>query len=80
MCTCTPQSEHGQGCAGERLLAEIYKVGIALGGTISGEHGLGSEKKAYLPLAATPEKLDLMRRLKLAFDPNQIMNPGKMLA
>jgi len=62
------------------LLAEIYKVGIALGGTISGEHGLGSEKKAYLPLAATPEKLDLMRRLKLAFDPNQIMNPGKMLA
>jgi glycolate oxidase len=63
----------------KELLAEIYKVGISLGGTISGEHGLGSEKKDYLPLAATREKLDLMRRLKLAFDPNQIMNPGKVL-
>ncbi len=61
------------------LMTEIYKAGIALGGTISGEHGLGMYKKGYLKLAASKEKLELMRRLKLAFDPNSIMNPGKVL-
>jgi glycolate oxidase len=63
----------------KELLTEIYKAGIALGGTISGEHGLGIDKKGYFPLAASREKLELMKRLKLAFDPANIMNPGKVL-
>ncbi len=63
----------------KELLAEIYEAGIALGGTISGEHGLGSDKKGYFPLAASKEKLALMKRLKQAFDPHNIMNPGKVL-
>ncbi|HEX7476034.1 MAG TPA: FAD-binding oxidoreductase [Dehalococcoidales bacterium] len=61
------------------LLVEIYQAGINLGGTISGEHGLGSEKKKYLRLAISADKLALMKRIKKAFDPNNIMNPGKVL-
>jgi len=62
----------------KKLLTEIYEVGISLGGTISGEHGLGFTKKGYLPLAADKSKIDLMKRIKRAFDPNNILNPGKV--
>ena len=62
----------------KELLAQIYKVGISLGGTISGEHGLGFAKKGYLPMAADKNKMDLMKRIKRAFDPDNIMNPGKV--
>ena len=61
------------------LLAEIYEMGISLGGTISGEHGLGFAKKGYLAMAADKNKVDLMKRIKRAFDPNNILNPGKVL-
>ncbi len=62
----------------KELLAEIYRLGISLGGTISGEHGLGFAKKGYLPMAWDKSKMDLMKRVKQAFDPNNIMNPGKI--
>ncbi len=62
----------------KELLTEIYERGIALGGTISGEHGLGFAKKGYLHMAADKNKIDLMRRIKRAFDPNNILNPGKV--
>ena len=61
------------------LMLALYRAGIALGGTISGEHGLGKDKKSYFPLAASAGKLELMRRLKQAFDPNWILNPGKVI-
>jgi glycolate oxidase len=61
------------------LLSEIFKEGIKLGGTISGEHGLGLFKKEYLHLAEPSEKIELLKRIKQAFDPNNIMNPGKVL-
>lgn len=60
------------------LLAEIFEIGTSLGGTISGEHGLGFSKKGFLPMVADKHKIDLMRRIKQAFDPNNIMNPGKI--
>jgi glycolate oxidase len=60
------------------LFIEIYKLGISLGGTISGEHGLGFAKKGYFPLVAAEHEIDLMKRIKQAFDPNNIMNPGKI--
>ncbi|MFC2048150.1 FAD-binding oxidoreductase [Chloroflexota bacterium] len=60
------------------LLEKICKLGVSLGGTISGEHGLGFTKKGYLPMAAGKNKIDLMKRVKMAFDPNNIMNPGKV--
>ena len=62
----------------KELLREIYEVGISLGGTISGEHGLGFDKKGYLRMVADKNKIELMKRLKRAFDPNNIMNPGKV--
>jgi len=60
------------------LLTELYRAGIEMGGTLSGEHGLGYDKKGYLPLAEPPAKIDLLRRIKKAFDPNNILNPGKV--
>ena len=61
------------------LMAHIFRIGAGLGGTISGEHGIGIAKKGYLPIATSQASLDLMRRLKLAFDPNNILNPGKII-
>jgi glycolate oxidase len=61
------------------LMKALMRTGIALGGTISGEHGLGDAKKDYLPLAISPAELELMGRIKAAFDPHGIMNPGKVL-
>jgi glycolate oxidase len=62
----------------KELLKRIYEIGVSLGGTISGEHGLGSDKKGYLTLAADEAKIELMKRIKKVFDPNNIMNPGKV--
>ena len=62
----------------KELFATIYEIGISLGGTISGEHGLGFSKKGFLPMVADTHKIDLMKRIKRAFDPNNIMNPGKI--
>lgn len=63
----------------EELLLEIVKLGVSMGGNVSGEHGLGYTKMKYLPLAADREKIALMKRIKRAFDPRNIMNPGKVL-
>ena len=62
----------------KELLIKIYEVGVSLGGTISGEHGLGLAKKGYFHMAVDKSKLNLMKRLKQAFDPNNILNPGKV--
>jgi glycolate oxidase len=63
----------------QSLLKDIYTAGVSLGGTISGEHGIGIDKKQYLPLDFPPAKLELMRRIKMAFDPHSILNPGKVI-
>jgi len=63
----------------KELLERIYEIGVSLGGTISGEHGLGFTKKGYLHMVADKSKMDLMKRIKRAFDPNNILNPGKVL-
>ncbi len=61
------------------LLSEIiYSPLQALGGSISAEHGIGLEKKAYLHYSRTPEEIALMRRIKNALDPQGILNPGKV--
>jgi glycolate oxidase len=58
---------------------EIIKVCIRAGGTISGEHGIGTEKLYAMPLLFSPAEIELMRAIKQIFDPAGICNPGKVL-
>ena len=60
------------------LLVDLYQLVYGLGGTITGEHGIGSKRTAYLPLVMDPTLIGLQRRIKQAFDPNDILNPGKI--
>jgi glycolate dehydrogenase FAD-linked subunit len=57
---------------------ELFKGVVALEGSISGEHGIGFAKAPYLGLELTPETIALMKRVKAAFDPRGILNPGKI--
>ncbi len=66
------------GCQDE-LSEAVYAIVRELGGTISAEHGIGTLKRDLLKRVKSPVELDLMRRLKKAFDPNGILNPGKVL-
>ena len=59
-----------------KLLTALFAAGVELGGAVSGEHGVGVAKKPYYNALEDPEKLALMRRIKTAFDPNGILNPG----
>lgn len=61
-----------------QLLTAVLGAGMALGGAITGEHGVGSEKKRYFMDLEDPTKIALMRRIKVAFDPEGILNPGKI--
>ncbi len=61
-----------------RLTGDIYHAGVSCGGAISGEHGIGFDKKAYLPIGVDNALLNLMKGVKRAFDPNNILNPGKI--
>lgn len=62
----------------ERCLDEIFDLVIKLRGTLSGEHGVGSEKRAFVSKEIDRVTLDLMRNIKCLFDPNDILNPGKL--
>jgi glycolate oxidase len=61
-----------------RLMHDLFGAAFELGGTISGEHGIGTEKKRYFLELEDPVKVALMRRIKDAFDPSGILNPGKL--
>jgi len=59
-------------------VAETFRLSVELGGTISGEHGIGYVKAPYLDYAVDPPTLEIMKAIKKVFDPNGILNPGKM--
>lgn len=62
----------------EACLDEVFSLVLGLDGTLSGEHGVGREKRPFVPREIDPPTLALMRAVKHAFDPNNILNPGKL--
>jgi glycolate oxidase len=62
----------------EEAFVEIFDEAIRLGGTITGEHGIGVAKKNFLPKFAGEAQMRVMRDLRRTLDPNHILNPGKM--
>jgi len=59
-------------------IREIFQLTVKLGGTISGEHGIGFVQKDYMNIAFNDVQINLQKGIKKLFDPNNIMNPGKM--
>ena len=62
----------------DTAIREIFKLTVSLGGTISGEHGIGYSQKSYLSIALGQQEIALMKSIKKTMDPNNIMNPGKI--
>lgn len=62
----------------DRAIEDVFKEALALGGTMSGEHGVGIMKAPYIPLELKQNAVDYMKTIKQALDPNNILNPGKM--
>ncbi|MBN1874946.1 MAG: FAD-binding protein [Anaerolineae bacterium] len=66
-----PEQEHA-------ILRDLYTVVSRLGGTLSGEHGIGFKRREFMPLIMSPTLIALQRRIKAVFDPNEVLNPGKI--
>ena len=60
-------------------MARVFALAVALDGTLSGEHGIGLAKRDFMPMAISAPTLAMMRQIKHAFDPDGILNPGKLL-
>ncbi len=67
------QNVHAKQC-----LQSLFTLVLELGGTLSGEHGVGTEKRAYIEQEIDPAPLAVMRQIKTVFDPDNILNPGKI--
>jgi len=64
----------------DELLDELYDFTASIGGTLSGEHGIGLKRQKYMCRVMDASQMELIHRVKLAFDPNNILNPGKMIS
>ncbi len=64
----------------EKAVGEIFEAAVDLGGTLSGEHGIGTLKAPFIEMELGEIGLDLMKRIKTSWDPNNILNPGKIFA
>ncbi len=62
----------------ETLIQELYQATLALGGSITAEHGIGYVKKRWLGLGLDPTQVEMMKKIKSSFDPRNILNPGKI--
>jgi glycolate oxidase len=60
------------------LMTDLYRAGVSLGGAVSGEHGIGFDKKPYFNQETDNSLLTIMKEIKKTFDPNNILNPGKI--
>ncbi|OPY03228.1 MAG: putative FAD-linked oxidoreductase [Syntrophorhabdus sp. PtaB.Bin047] len=70
----TPEDRH----KAEEAVRDIFAETVRLGGTLSGEHGIGTSKAAYLDMELSPQVIAAMKSIKTLFDPNNILNPGKI--
>jgi glycolate oxidase len=61
-----------------KILDELYQLTAEVGGRISGEHGIGHKRKKYLPRVVSENYINMLRAIKKAMDPNNILNPGKI--
>ncbi len=64
----------------DELLRKMFKKIVSLGGTLSGEHGIGITKKEYIPLQLEKSQIELLKKIKKTFDPLNLLNPGKIIA
>ncbi|MDP2993096.1 MAG: FAD-linked oxidase C-terminal domain-containing protein, partial [Deltaproteobacteria bacterium] len=62
----------------QRAREQIFRTAVELGGTLSGEHGIGITKSPFLGLELNPLAVETMKKIKTALDPNNILNPGKV--
>lgn len=72
------RSNHDEYEKAQELVRDIFRATLELGGTISGEHGVGLTKKNYISMEIPPVELELMKNIKKVFDPKNILNPGKI--
>ena len=66
--------------AAHETVGDVFKLTLGLGGTISGEHGVGITSAPYIGMELGADVIALMKRIKTSFDPNGILNPGKVFA
>jgi len=64
----------------EAATADIFRAAIELGGTLSGEHGIGLSKSSFFSMEHSSPEIEVMRKIKNVLDPNNILNPGKIWA
>ena len=74
----TNERDTGEMARVEEALREVFEYAVELGGTITGEHGVGLAKKPFLPGALGPVGMDILKQLKKSLDPYNILNPGKI--
>lgn len=72
-------ADPAQAAAAPVALQRLFEHVLALGGSLSGEHGIGLDKRPFMPQALDPVALSLMAGIRQAFDPDGILNPGKLL-
>ena len=75
---CYDEQVPGQAAQAEAVAAEILSYCVEAGGSLTGEHGIGADKSAYMPRMFAPDDLALMQRVRAAFDPAGLCNPGKV--
>ncbi len=63
----------------QKMRKEMYEITLSLGGTITAEHGIGLSKIQYLEMALDKKQIEIMKKIKMIFDPKNILNPGKVL-
>jgi glycolate oxidase len=75
---CYDERVPGESDRAVEVAGEILKYCVEAGGSITGEHGVGADKAGYMPQMFSAEDLDAMQRVRLAFDPGNLCNPGKI--